>query len=381
MTMSKPLHIAMIGQRGLPATFGGVERHVEEIGARLAARGHRVDVYCRPHYSQDVTLGPTHRGMHRIEVNSMTSAHLEAFSHSGASTWAALRSKANVFHYHAIGPGVWSFAPRLKGRNVAVTQTIHGLDFERDKWSRPAQGLIKAIARASAHVPHLTIGVSQTLVQEYQDRFRRQITYIPNGVVTPELLAPGPALKRLGLTPRKYALFVGRIVPEKAVAPLVEAFDSAPDDFQLVVAGGSSHTDEYTQQVRTLAERNDRVHLPGYLYGDELREVYSNAAIFVLPSLLEGLPLTLLEAISYRLPVVASDIGAHREILGSSSSGHRMFPSGDWKQLGLQLHTALANVDRETEDAAEHATLLREYDWDLVTDQVEAEYYRLVERP
>lgn len=379
--MSERLHIAMIGQRGLPATFGGVERHVEEIGARLADRGHRVDVYCRPHYSDDASVGPMHRGMHRIEVSSLTSAHLEAFSHSGASTWRALRSNANVFHYHAIGPGMWSFAPRLKRRGIAVTQTIHGLDFAREKWSRPAQAVLKSIARASAHVPHTTIGVSQTLVQEYQARFGRDIVYIPNGVVTPTLLPPGPALDRLGLTARKYALFVGRLVPEKAVAPLVEAFAGLSTDFELVVVGGSSHTDDYTQQIRSIADSDDRVHLPGYLYGDELREVYSNAAVFVLPSLLEGLPLTLLEALSYRLPVIASDIGAHKEILETSASGHRMFSSGNWQQLGRELQSALENVDRETKDAADHATLLREYDWDRVTDQVEAEYRRLVERP
>ena len=372
------MHVAMIGQRGIPATFGGIERHVEEIGARLVERGHRVDVYCRPGYNDDAPA--VYRGMNRIDVATVNTQHLEAFAHSALSTVQGLRDRADVYHYHAIGPGLWSFGPRMFKRDGAVIQTIHGLDFDREKWSAPAQKLLRGIASASNRVPHHTIVVSGALRDQYRELFGRDATYVPNGVVKPDRLGPGPALERFGLEAQRYVLFVGRLVPEKSVVPLLKSFLELETDAKLVIAGGSSYTDDYVQQIEDLAASSDRVLLPGYVYGDDLNELYSNAGLFVLPSTLEGQPLTLLEALAYKLPVIASDLPAHVQVLGESGPGHRIFASGDWQALTDEIGKALVGLDAERLATDGHDELLLPHDWDLVTDQTEAIYRQVLER-
>jgi glycosyltransferase involved in cell wall biosynthesis len=184
---------------------------------------------------------------------------------------------------------------------------------------------------------------------------------------------------RFGLAGGDYLLFVGRLVPEKAPDLLVRAFRRVPGDVRLVVAGGSSFTDRYTDELAALAAGDERVVLPGYVYGDTLAELYANAAAFVLPSHLEGLPLTVLEAASYGTPVVASAIGPHVEILGADGPGRRLVSPGDEGALAEALQRALEANDKERAGAAElRETVLAEYSWDRAADATEALYRRLV---
>ena len=376
---SDRLRIAMIGQKGLPATFGGIEHHVEELGARLVERGHEVTVFCRQTYGGG-TRNSVHRGMRLVAMPTVGTKHLDAIVHSAVSTTAAMRAGVDIIHYHAIGPGALALLPRVSP-GVKVLLTVHGLDEQRAKWSPPARAMLRTAGWLSARVPDTTIVVSRDLERHYREVRRRRTVYIPNGVSAPEPEPAAPQLRRLGLDGRPYLLFVGRFVPEKAPDLLVRAAGQVPGDYRLVLAGGSSFTDRYVDALRQLAAGDPRVVFPGYVFGAELAALYAGAAAFVLPSYLEGLPLTLLEAAAFGTPVVASDIGPHREVLGASGPGHRLFPPGDERQLAATLRAVLADGVQERRGAAAlREGVLRTYDWDAATDATERAYRDLLDR-
>jgi glycosyltransferase involved in cell wall biosynthesis len=338
----------MIGQRGIPATFGGVEHHVEELGARLAERGHEVTVYTRTNYT--VERYPMYRGMRPRYLPTVSSKHLDTIVHSALSTLDVLRAGADIIHYHAVGPGIPAVLPRCLSR-AKVVLTVHGLDAERAKWNTSARTVLRGAQWMSARVPDATIVVSQDLADHYRRRYRRPTWVIPNGVNEP---TPRPAeeiRRRFGLAGGDYVLFVGRLVPEKAPDLLLRAFSMVEGDTKLVLAGGSSFTDDFVRHIHALAASDPRVRLTGYAYDGLLEELYTNAAAFALPSLLEGLPLTLLEAASYGLPIVASDIPPHIEILGSDGPGHRLVPAGDQTSLTTAFRTVLRDLEGEREGA------------------------------
>lgn len=369
------LRVAMIGQRGVPATYGGVEHHVEELGARLAARGHEVTVYCRNGYSDD-DHAAEHRGMRLRHLPTVASKHLDAIAHSGLCTMAALAAHHDVIHYHALGPGLVAPLPRALSR-ARVVLTVHGLDDERAKWSRAAQSVLRTAQWMSAHVPNATIAVSRALADHYAVRHGRSAAYIPNGMTPAVRRGPEP-LDRLGLEPFGYVLFVGRLVPEKAPDLLIRAFRRMHPSLKLVVAGGSSHTDGYVAELQRLAGGDPRVVLTGYVYGPLLEALYTNAAAFVLPSALEGLPLTLLEAASYGLPLVASDIPPHLEVLGGEGPGRRLFASGDELGLAAALDRSLSDPAFERLGAARlRQRIVAHYSWDRAAQATEA-LYRMV---
>jgi glycosyltransferase involved in cell wall biosynthesis len=367
-----PMRIAMIGQRGVPATFGGVERHVEEIGSRLVERGHEVIVYARTNYVEE--LRDTWRGMSVRNLTTVDSKHLDAIVHSAKSTVAAMRAGVDVVHYHAVGPGLASPLPRFAGR-AKVVQTIHGRDSERAKWGPAAQTVLRVAEWMSARVPDATVVVSRHLAEHYRRAYGRETTWIPNGVDAPTLRDPAAIADRWGLTTGSYLLFVGRLVPEKAPDLLIRAFRRLPGELRLVIAGGSSFTDEFVAGLEREAAGDPRVVLAGYVFGEELDELYTNAAAFVLPSFLEGLPLTLLEAASYGTPVVASDIPPHLEVVGADAPGHRVFRSGDEAALAEALRRSIAETRVEREGAAAFRDeVLAAYRWDTITDMTEAVY-------
>lgn len=391
----RPLRIAMIGQKGLPATHGGVERHVEEIGARLATFGHDVTVYCRPTYSSSRGDGAAdgsndadcpaatdggYRGLHLRPVAALGTKHLDTITHSARSTAAAMRMRPDIVHYHALGPGLVAPVPRVFSR-ARVVLTVHGLDNERAKWGWKARSVLDTAHWMSAHVPDVTVVVSRALVDHYAGRFGRETVYVPNGVEVRAPRPPGPVLSKHRLTPGGYLLFVGRLVPEKSPDLLIRAYRAVPGDVRLVIAGGSSFTDGYVATLRRLADEDRRVVLTGYIYGDQLAELYSNAAAFVLPSHLEGMALTLLEAISFGLPVVASDIAPNREV-AAEGPGYRLFHAGDARSLAAELGRMAAGGPLEKKAALLlRERVLAEHSWDIAADRMQEIYRGLVRTP
>jgi glycosyltransferase involved in cell wall biosynthesis len=376
-TTPRGLRIAMIGQRGLPATYGGVERHVEELGTRLVELGHDVLVYCRPNYSTDPQA--EHRGVALRHLNTIDTKHFDAIVHSGAATLSAMRERVDVVHYHALGPGLVAPVPRVFSR-AKVVQTVHGLDQERSKWGRVASSVLGFGCWMSARVPDATVVVSKALQRHYQETYRAATTYISNGVDEPDSSIGSDLLEPLGLRPGSYVLFVGRLVPEKAPDMLLRAFKRLEgDDLRLVVAGGSSFTAEYVASLEQLAREDPRVVMPGYVHGEQLAQLYANAGLFVLPSEVEGMPLTLLEAASYGTPILASDIPPHREMLGEPSAGRRMFRRGDDGDLLAQMRAVFADPQGERDGAeASKRWVHKEFSWDRAAEDLSALYLRLV---
>jgi glycosyltransferase involved in cell wall biosynthesis len=377
----KPARIAYIGQRGIPATSGGIEHHVEEIGSRLAERGHQVTVYTRGNYSRERIA--EHRGMRVRYMPTVPTKRLEALVHSGLSTAHAMlpgEEAADILHYHAIGPSVFTPVPRLlTSRRVVVT--IHGLDHDREKWGLGARTSLRAAGWITAHVPHATITVSRDLADYYLERYGRPAHHIANGVVPPVTRRPRLIAERWGLAGEDYLLFLGRLVPEKAPDLLVRAFRHVDTPVRLVLAGGSSFTDGYVRHLQALASADPRVIMAGEVRGELRDELYTNAAAFVLPSNLEGLPLTLLEAASYRLPLIASDIPPHLEVVGRDAPGGRLFRRGDESALGAALGAVLGALPVEREGARQLADrVVRDYDWDAAADATEELYASLLAR-
>jgi glycosyltransferase involved in cell wall biosynthesis len=372
------LRIAMIGLRGLPAQAGGVERHVEELATRLVDRGHDVTVFCRPGYTADV--GSTYRGVRLSSLPTIRVRGGEALVHSGLGAMATIGHRFDVAHFHAVGPGLFTPVARAVG-HCAVVQTIHGMDDERAKWGGGAKRVLRAGALLSAHVPDEVVVVSRALAEHYRERYGRYTTYIGNGVPTVE--QPDLArLEKFGLRPQGYVVFVGRMVPEKDPELLLRAFRAVRTDQRLVLVGDSSHTDDYMARLRELAAADPRVLLVGYQYGADLAALFAGASAFAQPSLLEGLPITLLEAAAYGVPVVASDIAPHLEVLGSGGLGRELFRAGDRDGLAAALTAILATDPVASVAAADQlrADVSRRYDWDVATDLLEAAYRHAIGR-
>lgn len=370
------MRIAMIGQQGIPARHGGVERAVEELSARLVERGHEVTVFNRWHPGPKVQ---SHRGIRIHYVPVVGGKHLRNLTQSTLGTLAATLRGYDIVHFHALGPCLASPIARLRPRARTVV-TLQGRDDQRAKWSRPAQLVLAAAAWMSANVPHAGISVSKQLQREFLEEFGRDTTHIPNGVtVTTQAAVPDDdPLQRFGLQPGRYLLNVGRLVPEKAIDHLLLAFRNVPGDVRLAIVGGSSNTDAHTERLRSIAAEDPRIVLTGPIYGAGTDRLFRNALGYVMPSLLEGLPLALLEAISYGLPLVVSDIEPHLEIVGDSGPGHRVFATGDLEQLAKHMTTLVNEPGAEQVGAfALRDDVLVDYSWDAVAARTEALYRRL----
>ena len=374
------LRIAMIGSRGVPARWGGVERHVEELGAELVRRGHQVTVFCRSNYG-DGERPREHRGIRLAYLPTVGTKHLDAIVHSALATGAAMAGGFDVVHYHALGPGACALLPRyLSGAKVVLT--VHGLDDQRAKWGSTARGVLRTAGWLSARVPDATIVVSRDLEHHYRDRHGRATAYVPNGAPSSAPCPPpGRLLESLGLRAGRFLLFVGRFVPEKAPDLLLRAFRQIQGQARLLLVGDSSFSADYLRDLRDQARADGRVVFAGFRYGAELDELYANAAAFVLPSLLEGMPLTLLEAAVRGTPVIASAIAPHVEVIGADGPGHRLVAPGDQAALVAALDRALHGQQREREGARALGERVRAtYRWELVAAGTEEVYRRALER-
>jgi len=356
----------MIGQKGIPATFGGIERHVQELALRLAAGGHQVVVYNRPSYADD-DVHDFH-GVRVVTLPSLATKHLDAITHAALCTAHALRHGADIVHYHAEGPALLSWIPRLRGTGVVVT--IHGQDWRRPKWGRVAAMALRAGEWMAMHVPQRTIVVSSSLSKRLSLEYGHPTDFIPNGIVL-EDEEDRSILDELGLESGKYVFFASRLVPEKGAHYLVEAHRRIRTELPLVIAGDSSFSSDYVRSLHA-GSSGDGVVFTGFVYGARLATLFRNAALFVLPSDVEGLPIVLLEALGYGSPVLASDIPPNREVLGDLG---RTFRAGDVDDLAKQLAACLGELPAMREQAGQTAaTIVKDYDWDAVTAQTIAVY-------
>jgi glycosyltransferase involved in cell wall biosynthesis len=355
----------MIGQKGAPATYGGIERHVEELARRFGARGVDVDIYCRPHYTpRDATL----EGARLIHLPSVHTKHLDAITHTVAATAHAIAHGADVVHYHALGPSALAWVPRLRGQRVVVT--VHGLDWRREKWGPLAASFLRMGEWCARTFPHATIVVSRTLESHFQELGGRHVHFVPNGTPLPPP-APTAPLAEFGLEPDRFVLFVGRLVPEKGLHVLVRAHREAVPEWPLVIAGGGHFTDAYVDGCRRVAGEN--VQFLGPVYGESLAALQGHAALVVVPSSLEGLSIALLEAMSHGSAVLGSDIPENVEVVDGVGE---TFRTGDVRDLGRRLAELLPDASRRHGmGVAARDRIAREYDWERVADRT-IEVYR-----
>ena len=363
------LSIALIGGRGVGSSYSGIERYYEEVGSRLAERGHRVIAYCRSTFSPAVK---SFRGIELRHLPTLRSKHLETFVHTGLATLDVCFRNVDIVQFHALGSSPFSWIPRLVGKRTIVS--VRGLDWQRAKWGRIARAYLRACEWSSIYCPTRTIVVSRTLKAYFDSRFDRQCHFIPNGVSRMDA-HPADAIREWGLEHRKYLLYAGRISPEKGLECLIKAYQSLDLEHRLVIAGGSSYSEKYIQRLHEVAR--GRVIFTGFVEGRLLAELYSNALAFVLPSQMEGLSVALLEALTYGLPAIVSDIPENRELV--DDFGGFVFRVDDINSLADAIRRVVVDEDAALRVgmAAQEGVRSR-LSWDVIAGETERFYRNLV---
>ncbi len=364
------LRVAFIGGRGLISKYSGIETYYEEVGKRLVEMGHEVTVYCRSYFTPEQV---EHNGMRLVRLPTIRSKHLETVVHTLLSTAHALTQRYDLVHYHALGPALFSFLPRMAGARTAVT--VQGLDWQRKKWGRIASAVLRAGEGASVHLPNGTMVVSRALQQRYREIHGIDAFYVPNGGVLREWREPREILE-WGLEPGNYVLFLGRFSPEKGCHLLVEAFEQLDTDVRLVMAGASSYCDDYSRELRTHA--SDRIRMFDWVSGETLNELLTNAMVFVLPSDLEGLSLALLDAMGAGLCVLTSDVPENREVVDEAGF---TFQRGNATDLADRMRFLIANpAVREAAGKAAKRRIYERYQWQEIAADIETAYFEMMGR-
>ncbi len=362
------MKIAMIGHKRVPSREGGIEIVVEEISTRMARQGHDVTVYNRTgHHVSGKTFDPdqgrqlkTYKGVRVKKAFTIQKKGLAAATSSFFATIKALFGKYDCIHYHAEGPSVMLCIPHLLGLRTVVT--IHGLDWQRGKWDKFATWYLKLGEKTAVRYANEVIVLSKSMQRYFMQQYGRSTVFIPNGVEKPPHQPVNTIRSRWGLEKDSYICFLSRIVPEKGLQYLIEAFRGVQTDKSLVVAGGSSDTEGFFEQMRHLAAADTRVIFTDFVCGQALAELYSNAYVYVLPSDLEGMPLGLLEAMSYGNCCVVSDIAECTEVVEDQAL---TFSRGDVAALRQKLQMLCddqAVVEQYKRNASDF--ICRKYQWD-----------------
>ena len=362
------LRVAFIGGRGVVSKYSGIETYYEEIGERLTGMGHEVTAYCRSYFTPPAR---EHNGMQLVRLPTIRSKHLETLVHTFLSTLHVLVQPCDVVHYHALGPALFSFIPRLAGKKTVVT--VQGLDWQRKKWGRFASAVLRLGERAAVSLPNHTMVVSQALQKHYRAGYGAETSYVPNGGMLREWRVPDKIFD-WGLEPGKYILFLGRFSPEKGCHLLVEAYEKLDTDVKLVMAGASSYCDDYSRQLRTHA--GERIKMLDWVSGEALDELLTNAMMFVLPSDLEGLSLALLDAMGAGLCVLSSDVPENREAVEDAGF---TFRRGDAADLADRLRFLIANpAVREAAGQAAKRRIREHYQWQQIAGEIERVYFEMM---
>ena len=366
---AKPkIRVAFIGGRGVISKYSGIETYYEAVGERLAAIGHEVTVYCRNYFTPPLA---EHNGMRLVRLPTIRSKHWETVLHTILSTAHVLTQKCDVVHYHALGPALFSFLPRLLGKKTVVT--VQGLDWQRKKWGRLASAVLWLGERASVQFPDATMVVSRSLQEHYRTKHGVEASYLPNGGILRERTEP-KKIPDWDLEPGKYILFLGRFTPEKGCHLLVDAYEQLDTDVKLVLAGAASYCDDYSRELRT--HGSDRIKILDWVSGPVLDELLTNAMIFVLPSDLEGLSLALLDAMGAGLCVLTSDIAENREVVDGAGF---TFQRGDVTDLADKLRFLIASPSfREATGRAARDRIRQQYQWSKIAEGIEKAYLEVM---
>jgi glycosyltransferase involved in cell wall biosynthesis len=370
------MRIFVTGTRGIPDIPGGVEKHCQELYPLIAAQGHEVIVATRKSY---VTGGfrRSWRGVRLVHIYAPHKKSLEAIVHTFLCVMKARLLRPDVVHIHAVGPGLIVPFARMLGLRVVVTN--HGPDYDRQKWGKTAKAMLRLGEYLGGKFANEVIVISEVIADIVRIRCGRESNLIYNGVPLPENSTAKDYIEHIGAYPGKYVLAVSRFVPEKGLDPLVRAFEGVDGEYQLVIAGDADHETDYSRNLKQMIGKNPRIIHTGYITGEPLRQVFSHARLFVLPSFHEGLPIALLEAMSYGLPVLVSDIPANLEV---GLPADRYFKCGDEGDLRDKMTSLLKKGLTDAERRDMRLLIAEKYNWPKIAEQTVQVYRKaLGKRP
>ena len=370
------MKIAMIGHKRIPSREGGVEIVVEELSVRMAAMGHQVDVYNRKGKNvadkdadREAHKLKSYKGVRLFHIPTLEKKSLNAILYAFNATVKALFGCYDVIHYHAEGP--CAMLPLAHFFGIRTVATIHGLDWQRAKWGGFATKFLLFGEKMAAKYADEIVVLSQNVQKYFKDTYNRDTHFVPNGVNIPEKKEAQIISEKYGLSKDSYILFLARLVPEKGVHYLLDAFAQIQTDKKLVIAGGASHSSEYVTEIKEKAAKDSRVIMTGFVQGRELEELFSNCYLYVLPSDIEGMPISLLEAMSYGCSCLISDIEENVEVAGK-------FAARFEKSNVSSLKDALSETLREKQDRSEEliSHVRQQYNWDAVAERTVELYKR-----
>ena len=371
------LRIAMLGHKRIPSREGGIEIVVEELATRMAKKSHSVTCYNRKGHNVagsefDGTKLKTYKGVTLQEVFTIDKRGLAAMTASVSASLRAALGNYDVVHIHAEGPAFMCWLPKMFGKKVIVT--VHGLDHQRAKWGKFASWYIRSGEKNAVRFADEIIVLSKGVQDYFQNTYGRTTRFIPNGVNKAKPRKARQITEKWGLTKDSYILYLGRIVPEKGERYLIEAFKQTKTDKKLVIAGGSSDTQAFMDELKNLAKDDDRIIFTGFVQGEILEELYSNPYIYTLPSDLEGMPLSLLEAMSYGNCCLTSDIPECAEVVEDKAL---LFRKSDVSDLKAKLQNACDHPEMvESYKAQAEEFICRKYNWDDVVEKTLKLYQR-----
>ncbi len=357
------MKIVVTGTRGFPDVQGGVESHCEHLYPGLVHKGCDITVFTREPYVGSGNR--TYKGVKLIPLSCPRNKFLEAVVHTFKSVIKARQLFPDVLHIHAIGPSLFVPMARMLGLKVVVTN--HGPDYMREKWSLIAKIFLRFCERMGNLFANEVITIAQNIEKDIKRQYRRDSTVIPNGVNIPQKANTDEYIKKYGLKNQKYILAVGRLVPEKGFDDLIDAFVAGNfDHLKLVIVGDADHENQYSLDLKSKSNKNDNIVLTGFIKGQPLHELYSNANLFVLPSYHEGLPIVLLEAMSYGLSCIASDIPANKNV---ELSSERFFKVGDVTELVAKIRGFIHDQWTDADKEAQIDLIEERYNWGKIADQ------------
>ncbi|OGH05866.1 MAG: glycosyltransferase [Candidatus Levybacteria bacterium RBG_16_35_11] len=365
------MKIAVIGTRGFPGVQGGVETHCEKLYTHLAENGCDITVFTRKAYVPPDLH--TYKGISLVPISCPQNKFLEAFIHTFKGVLKARKLKPDILHIHAIGPSFFTPLARFIGMKVVIT--TQGPDYKRKKWNFLAKIFLMFCEWMGMTFANEVIAVANNISEDIKRKFARNAYVIPNGVEIPDPSDTDDILRKFDLQKKRYILTVGRFVPEKGFDYLIDAFNNGDfEGWKLVIVGSADHDDKYSIGLREKAKKNSNIVLTGFLTGKPLQEIYTHAGLFVLPSYHEGLPIVLLEAMSYGLSCIASDISANRNV---ELSEDRFFKAGDIKALTNKMREFI-NKPRGNEEIKKQISAIAEkYNWEKIAERT-LEVYRAI---
>jgi len=370
------MKIAMIGHKRVPSREGGVEVVVGEISTRLVARGNEVDIYNRKgnnvaNNSIKTKKIKEYNGAKVKTIFTINKKGIDALIYSFFASIAAIFGKYDCMHYHAEGCCAMLWIPKLFHKRIVVT--IHGLDWKRSKWGEFASRYIKFGEKLAVKFADEIIVLSESVQKYFRDEYGRETVLIPNGVEKKEIKSPKIIKEQYGLNKEDYILFLARIVPEKGLEYLIDSYKQIQTDKKLVIAGGASHTNGYYEKIKKKAEEDPRIIMTGFVEGRVMEELYSNCYLYCLPSDVEGMPMSLLEAMSYGRNCLVSDIS---ENIAVTEKMALSFEKGNCEDLKQKLELALNGEGRKSKDEIINH-IMSKYSWDEVVEKTE----KLYEKP